>query len=275
MSKNPRKFNLGKYDTNHASGRQMESLTNNLADEFVPRFQKVAPGAYENQAAGEPSAPQCCLGNDNHSKNANFRRPFTSVTICMDFSAHRHKDVSNMVGGCTVVATFLRDPKETTMTTKEKKEKDENKAKVPEQLHILPQYGVCGVKHEKTQFRGVGLALSHGSLLYEYAKGEWHATSPVANPNRFEPTRISYVFYRHKGLNEVNHGFRDDWLKYRHIQRAEKMEMRLAKQFPCHPEGRYMFTQVPARYWTVTLEAVKDVEAVEFKHVDEAAAQGE
>merc|ERR1712142_879895 len=112
FSKKTRKFNLGKHDTGEEGGKSIGKLTNKLAEQLVPRFQKVAPGAYQNQAAGEAASPDCCLGEDKKdgagakAKEAGVKlgRPFTSVTICMDFSAHRHKDSSNMYGGCTVVA---------------------------------------------------------------------------------------------------------------------------------------------------------------------------
>ena len=71
---------------------------------------------------------------------------------------------------------------------------------------------------------GVAIALEHGSILIECAKKEVHATTPLRNPQRKNPTRLSIIFYQHKQLNIPNHGYERFKLKMNAKQQRQAEE---------------------------------------------------
>jgi hypothetical protein len=53
---------------------------------------------------------------------------------------------------------------------------------------------------------GIGIELPNGSLLFECAHVEWHATTALACPTRFQPSRVGIVLFCHDKLKLENHG---------------------------------------------------------------------
>ena len=82
---------------------------------------------------------------------------------------------------------------------------------------------------------GVAIALTHGSVLFECAKHELHATTALKRPDRRDPKRISLVFYQHKNLIYRNHGAQEFEAKME--KKKEEMD-KLIKEGKIEPTPR-------------------------------------
>ena len=155
---------------------ELQLTLDNLADKVVsPLCARVAPEAYQNMVCLEADASDCHLG---HLPG----KPFSGVISVCDFCAHSHKDINTVRGECTVVLTLTK-PENRVL----------RKILDDEQLHVLPFYSL-----EHNDIRGVAISLCHGSILFECANMEMHATTALKTPNISKPSRIGVVFYQHK-----------------------------------------------------------------------------
>ncbi|XP_043214868.1 DNA N6-methyl adenine demethylase-like [Amphibalanus amphitrite] len=82
----------------------------------------------------------------------------------------------------------------------------------------------CSASFSDRRAGGVAVALTHGSLLLECAVDELHATTALRRPDRRRPSRLSLVFYQHKGLQRRRHGWIT--LEERRRQREERRRQR-------------------------------------------------
>ena len=77
---------------------ELSSVLNNLADHVAHHLLWVAPEAHRAMCP-DGASTMCRIGNAG-------KKPFSSVTLVSDFSAHTHKDRNNVDGGATAVVTL-------------------------------------------------------------------------------------------------------------------------------------------------------------------------
>lgn len=82
---------------------------------------------------------------------------------------------------------------------------------------------------QDAQMGGIGIALGHGSVLFECAKHEMHATTALKKPNRTLPNRIALIFYQHRNLNRPKHGTEEWEEKMRLKKTNQEVENKLLK----------------------------------------------
>jgi len=113
-----------------------------LATLMSPLYNTAAPNPFHNQTLYEREASECRLG---------FKpgRPFSGVTVCVDFCAHAHRDLHNMSHGCTAVVSLLRH--------RSLGKPDD------EQLHVLPLYVLDDTDEHGSQ-EGQQAKFSDGSI---------------------------------------------------------------------------------------------------------------
>ncbi|XP_036885164.1 methylcytosine dioxygenase TET1 [Sturnira hondurensis] len=106
----------------------------------------------------------------------------------------------------------------------------DHKSPDEDKLPLIEEYwSDNGQMIEDKTIGGLAIAPTHGSVLIECARREVHATTGVTHPNRNHPTRLSLVYYQHKGLDKPQHGYHINKIKYE-AKQAKKKKKKLAEQ---------------------------------------------
>ncbi|NXW20137.1 TET2 dioxygenase, partial [Circaetus pectoralis] len=183
------------YSTHEADGHFMEvasRLKSNLSNPSMD-YASMSKNSEHHHMQPPPH-----LAHDYHSAPSMFSGPPNSLHLQnkdSEMISHAVNGLSNMLPGQNHDRTTPQGGLDKTDVLNPEKAEDPDEVwSDSEQSFLDPEIG------------GVAVAPSHGSILIECAKRELHATTPLKNPNRNHPTRISLVFYQHKSMNEPKHG---------------------------------------------------------------------
>ncbi|XP_006119378.2 methylcytosine dioxygenase TET2 [Pelodiscus sinensis] len=182
------------YSTHEADSHFMD-----VASRLKSNFTNPSVNYTSINKNGEPHLhPPSHLAHDYHSASNIFSGPPHSLHLQnkdSEMTSHIANGLSNMLPGLNHDRTIPQHGlNKSDSLNPEKAEDPEDVWSDSEHSFLDPDIG------------GVAVAPSHGSILIECAKRELHATTPLKNPNRNHPTRISLVFYQHKSMNEPKHG---------------------------------------------------------------------
>ena len=136
-------------------------------------LKKCAPLAYNSLNAYNEVAKDCTIGNS----------VWSGFTCAMDSTVKPHKDSNNFPTGCTAILNLINPEKRETPA------------------HVLSNYA----KNENGK-PAIRLKLENGSILFEVARKEVHASTKVANPNPCNPSRIGLIFFQHIKMDRPQHG---------------------------------------------------------------------
>ncbi|KAM6269774.1 methylcytosine dioxygenase TET2 isoform 1-T1 [Porphyrio hochstetteri] len=183
------------YSTHESDGHFMEVASRLKSNLSNPSMEYASMGKTSEYHHGQ-HPPH--LAHDYHSAPSMFSGPPNSLHLQnkdSEMISHAVNGLSNMLPGQNHDRTTPQGGLDKTDVLNPEKAEDPDEVwSDSEQSFLDPEIG------------GVAVAPSHGSILIECAKRELHATTPLKNPNRNHPTRISLVFYQHKSMNEPKHG---------------------------------------------------------------------
>jgi hypothetical protein len=74
-----------------------------LADKVSKFLKNLAPVAYRRMVQNSRSAHHCRIGFESDAED----RPFSSVSCCVNYCAHSHRDSKNVANGVTAVSLFV------------------------------------------------------------------------------------------------------------------------------------------------------------------------